>query len=370
MLDVKLKELQGMLYGGLGDGGSYETVPLRYDEIRVACAQIDPQAVDLENPEEGIQANLEKMLHFVDIADTWPPHPNGVQLVVFPEFAINGLDTRYTLEELQRVCISIDGAEIRAIGEKAKERDCYISFANYSQDPDWPGKIFNLSMIVGPDGNLIHKHIKAYYGITGGFEWATTVHDILDEFVERYGWEAVWPVARTDIGNIGTYVCSEGFAPETARALAMNGAEILVRNTAHCAGSPFNGDNLYVGDPEVAFQADCGANHCFGIFANSNGPGVVFDGVKFAPNMQGAGSRIIDPYGHVKTRANDSREQVLYTTIPIASHRKQHRVPMLRKELYAPMYEKMWSPIPPNLHSEHVPADQLESLKWSLKHKR
>lgn len=55
---------------------------------------------------------------------------------------------------------------------------------------------FSASVIVGPQGTVIHKHWKAIRD-PGRLEYATTVHDVLDEFVERYGWDAVWPVART-----------------------------------------------------------------------------------------------------------------------------------------------------------------------------
>ena len=39
----------------------------------------------------------------------------------------------------------------------------------------------------------------------------------------------LFPVVDTEIGRIGTIVCMEGSYPETARGLAMNGAEIMYR---------------------------------------------------------------------------------------------------------------------------------------------
>ena len=41
--------------------------------------------------------------------------------------------------------------------------------------------------------------------------------------------EAIYPVAKTEIGNIGTLICAEGSFPEAARGLALNGAEIIWR---------------------------------------------------------------------------------------------------------------------------------------------
>ena len=49
------------------------------------------------------------------------------------------------------------------------------------------GPVVSDIVLVGPDGAVIHNHWKAYGGFPGVLEYATTVHDVLDEFVERYG---------------------------------------------------------------------------------------------------------------------------------------------------------------------------------------
>ena len=43
--------------------------------------------------------------------------------------------------------------------------------------------------------------------------------------------EAIFPVARTEIANIGIAICHEGVYPEIVRGLAINGAEIIIRPT-------------------------------------------------------------------------------------------------------------------------------------------
>ncbi len=223
-----------------------------------------------------------------------------------------------------------------------------------------------MSVIIGPEGNVIHKHFKAYRGIPGFNEWATTVHDILDEFVERHDWDAVWPVARTPIGNIASYVCSEGFMPETARMFCMNGAEILVRNTAGNSAQKV----CEYSNPVIEARADCGVSNVYGIYANSDHGGIKINGIEMTENGQGGSSMIIDCYGNVMSEAEDSRETVIYATIPIASHRKKHRLPQLRRELYAPMYEKCLSPVPANLYSDYLPENRKEAMEWSQKNFR
>ena len=56
-------------------------------------------------------------------------------------------------------------------------------------------------------------------------------HDVYDWWIERYGrtLDAFWPVVDTPIGRLGIMMANEGSYPENARALAMNGAEVVYR---------------------------------------------------------------------------------------------------------------------------------------------
>lgn len=64
-----------------------------------------------------------------------------------------------------------------------------------------------------------------------GFELVTTtVYNLLDQFIERYGEDAVIPVHRTDIGNLCT--SSVQPEPELFRVMAMKGAELILRTAS------------------------------------------------------------------------------------------------------------------------------------------
>ena len=345
-------------------GPHYKVEPLKYDEITVAAVQMNPKPVDSRNPAKGIKENLERMLLLCDAAPTWPPGP--VHLIAFPEFTLTGFDTAWTREDWLRVAIMVPGPETELIGKKARELGCYIEFASHTQDPDWPGHFFNSSLIVSPEEKVIHQHWKPYMGFPGNLEYSTTVHDVLDEFLERYGWDAVWPVARTDIGNIATYVCSEGFAPETARVFALNGAEILVRSIGG-GGAVY--DIPCIGDPMIRMRSDCAASHVYGVYASA-GSGWYAGAKSAAENNFGGGSMIVDPFGRVLRQANDSREQILKETIPIAVFRAKHSIPMIRTEIYVPAYEQHPGRFPPNMYSEYLPTDLSDAFQRSLKHIR
>ncbi|WP_433662274.1 nitrilase-related carbon-nitrogen hydrolase [Nocardia sp. CA-128927] len=73
--------------------------------------------------------------------------------------------------------------------------------------------------------------------------------------------DAFYPVAHTPIGRIGTIVCMDGSFPETARGLAMNGAEIIYRPSYP---EPSVGSGLW----EVQNRARALDNNCYVIAPN------------------------------------------------------------------------------------------------------
>jgi len=324
---------------------------LEHEGINVAAVQMNSINIDPKNPEAGKKRNLAYMLRFCDIAMMFglPKH-----LIAFPEFSITGQNTYWTREEWSRIALMVPGPETELISQKAKELGCYIAFGSHTQDRAWPGHFFNCSVLVSPTAGVIHTHWKAISGFPGhGLEYVTDVHAVLDKFVEKYGWDAVWPVARTPIGNIATYICGEGWAPETARMFAFNGAEILCRCIA--GGAP--------GRATLLFRADCAANQCYGVYANKctrRGIG----------SMGGGGSMIVGPNGEILAQAQDAAEQVVWATIPISLHRNTHLPPNIKTEVYAPMYHQHQGQFPPNLYAEYLPKDYDDARQWAQKHKR
>ncbi len=333
---------------------NYEVVPLEYDDIGVAAVQMNSRRdIDPKNPRKGIKENLDKALFLCDtaygFASMWPTGMTNLKLLVFPEMTLTGYDRNWTRDDWQKIAIEAPGEETEAIGKKAKELGCYVALGSHTKDKDWPGHYFNTSIIIDPKGEIIHKHWKAYCNVPGMIEWATTVHDVLDEFVERYGWDAVWPVARTPIGNLATYVCSESFAPETARAFAFMGAEILCLCIA--GGGHENKSGKYV----LQFRANCAASLVYGVYADGgNGD-----------------SMIVDYFGRILNQAKDCRDTVVYDSIPIASFRAKREKPFIRTEIYAPVLEQNPGRLPPNMYSKRgVPYNNVEAVWMANEHAR
>ena len=344
---------------------NYDVVPLRSEEIVVVAVQTRLKNVDPENPRPGIKKNLDYLLDCIDVAAGWPvgapsraPAVGGNDLLCFTEFCIQGWDNAWTREDWLRIAIELPGEETEIIGKKARQHNCYIALSCHTKEKDWPNHYFNTSIIIGPSGEVIHNPWKAH-SLPGQLEYATTVHDVLDEFVERYGWDAVWPVARTDIGNIATFVCSEGFQQETARAFAFKGAEILVR----CGGAAVHWTHrgpigFPIGNAFLGMQFYCLSNNVYGIYVSH---ALIEDGL--LPGSLAGDSAIFDDMGRILKQALTAHSTTVEERIPIASFRKRHSIPQIRKELYDRVYTEYVGKYPPNMYSEHLPKNSADGIR-------
>ena len=115
---------------------------------------------------------------------------------------------------------------------------------------------------MAPDGEIVIKHWK-----NNNNAWVfpyTTPSDIYGEFVERFGREALFPVARTPLGGIGLITCGELGFPENARCTMMNGAEVLL----HLTSEPHNMSHGDVRNWEALRTARAYENKCYLAMAN------------------------------------------------------------------------------------------------------
>jgi predicted amidohydrolase len=319
----------------------YPCQPLRTDDINVAVVQsIVRTIVDTQNPEKERKKNLDHMCWLVDQAIGF----GKKDLVVFHEFPLSGFNFHWTREECLKVAIDVPGSETEALGQKAKQYNCYISFGAYAKLVDWPGHFINMGIIVGPSGEVIYKHWKMRN--MAGMGFSTTVYDVLDPYVERYGYDAVWPIARTDIGNIAIMPCV--MEPEMARAYAMKGCEIIIR---YMTGG--NRD-IY----KLDLQAQCVANDMFGIFVNQS---VSSDNI-YIDDAWSGGTCLYDSKGRLLETANSVHECLVPGEFPMAAYRKKHTLPKFFKELYMPLFEEWVSKYPPNSFSESLPNSIADSM--------
>ena len=334
--------------------GSYEKVALKQDFINVAAIQSQLYSIDLRDKAATNKRNLQRVLRLIDLAQNSPEEWNGerrwgskVDLICMHEFPIQGFQP-WTRKELNQIAYELPGPESEAIGERAKRYGCYISFGCYAKEKDWPDHVINMSVLVGPDGKIVSKQWKArnILGLFGdGALIGTTVYDVLDRYVEMYGWDAVLPVARTDIGNIA--ITAVGAEPMLYTCLGLKGAEILVLSVT-------GGSNA-----ESAIQtARANRLYTMGV-GNAVSPNNI--GFPESSGTRDEGTVIVDPRGTVLAKTDHHHEDIITARIPIADFRKTRRVQELPMALMLPVFQQYQPTFQPNAFMDKLPATYQEA---------
>ena len=326
--------------------GTYDTVPLARDAIMLGVVQSRVVPVDLANLQASRLANVQHMVDLIDRANDLVSH----DLLFFHEFPITGYYHGWTLDDARRVAIELPGPETELLARKAREHGCWLVFGSYVRDPAWPRALLSITTIMNDRGEIVDRHWKArnLKGFFGGRKelFTTTIYDVLDRYVEMYGPDAVIPVTRTPLGNIAT--SSTQKEPELFRAMAMKGAELILR-TATGGFTPLDiqATSLYTG----VYTA---------LANNAASP----ENDRYFADTGGGGSVIYGPDGVELASARLAFETLVSQRIPIAAFRARHRQPVVHTELFLPVYEQYRSQYGPNLFGAYQPTDPLDAGRY------
>lgn len=302
-----------------------------------------------------------------------------VRLVTLAELAITGAPDEIRLldhvQAAREIFIDIPGEETEYLGRLCRQHGIYLIAQAKARDPDFmPDRFFNIAFIIDPEGKVIHKHRKTHVALV---ENPICPTDIWDRYVEKFGTdpkrlaEAIFPVAHTEIGNIGTLVCAEGSFPEAARALALNGAEIIYR-AAYV--EPLVGNGIF----ELQNRSHAMFNNCY-VIAPNTGPVHSFPETyqdwKDAWPMDYSGNRsqIIDYRGQIIAEHIGAVDSLTAAPINIEALR-EYRVTALfpnwvnemRIEQYSLIYkavEAMGGIFPKNLCMDMLPMSKAEAIQ-------
>lgn len=155
-----------------------------------------------------IDHNIELVTRYVEQAVR-----QGAELVVFPEC----MDTGYlfdSAEHCRALAETIPGGPfVNALAALSRKYAIYIASGVTEWDPE-KEKIFNSGVMFGRNGELVAHYHKQFLA-THDQNWFS--------FGERG-----CPVVDTDLGRIGLLICFDGRIPEIFRAMAMQGAEVIV----------------------------------------------------------------------------------------------------------------------------------------------
>ena len=344
--------------------GGYQAVPLRKDDITVAVVQSKLNIDDPSKGEKQKKENLDRLIWMVDEAQDFDLRRDiKYDLLVFHEFVLQGFNISGNREEELRHAIDIPGPETEAIGKKAKEYNCYICFGCYGKLVDWPGHFMDMGIIIGPDGNIVYQIWK--HGQLSGLAFSTTIYDVLDRYVEMYGWDAVFPVARTDIGNLALSPCV--YEPEALRAYSLKGAELITRLMTIGGGYwTRQGLPAYRGGGfnslQIDLQAGCMVNGVYGVFINH---AITPDK---ALGDRGAGATAIFDYdGRIMSEASSPMETMVIASLPLADYRQKHLIPNWPKELYTDTYQNYQPRYPSGALLDYLPKDRADAVAYFKK---
>ncbi len=301
-----------------------------------------------------------------------------VRLIAIPEGALQAFnDEVLDLDHVtfaNECAIDIPGPETDALGEIARDHGAYVMAQAKARHEDWPDRFFNVGFILDPKGKVILKHYKV--SPLFPVEHSVCPHDIYDWWIEKYGrtLDAFWPVVDTEIGRLGMMMANEGSYPENARALAMNGAEVVYRASYP---HPATGNEIF----EIQSRARALDNNMY-IVAPNMGTYYLFAEEDTPIDTFGGRSFVIDYKGRIVGRQDYGAGSTYVGGVVDIEALRDHRARAqwdnwmkdLRTELYQILYK---DPIyPKNLYLDRAPYNHAEYKKEvidkqiALMHKR
>ena len=118
----------------------------------------------------------------------------------------------------------VPGPTTERLAELAREFQMTIVVPIYEKEA--PGILYNTAAVLDADGAYLGKYRKTHIPHTSGF-W--------EKFFFRPG-NLGYPVFQTAYAKIGVYICYDRHFPEGARALGLNGAEVVYNPSATVKG--------------------------------------------------------------------------------------------------------------------------------------
>lgn len=225
--------------------------------ISVCGVQLAPRRGDRD-------ANLRMVVRAIEEAAS-----QGARLVVLPEASLTGyvFDDR---EAALAAAIDADGPELEAVAEACRESRVWAVVGAIERD----GKtLHNAVFLAGPQG--LEGRYRKLHTLCLGVDRFTVPGSVPP------------PVFDLPFGRVGLNICYDGTFPETARALKLAGAQLILL--------PTNWPNLHLKREQVQIRAY--ENHVNYFAVNRVGAegGASFDG----------GSVAADPRGRILAEGTD-----------------------------------------------------------------
>lgn len=167
-------------------------------DVSIALVQFHPQL-------GAVNDNLDRMGKMIQQICT----TQRVNLIVFPELATTGYENGVNFTDLAE---QLPGYTSNFLGKLAGDFHTWIVTGMVLKHKV-ESVIYNAAILIGPDGEVAGEYRKVH--LKGE-----------EKMAFRAGFK--FPVFETDFGNLGILLGWDLAFPETARALALDGAELIV----------------------------------------------------------------------------------------------------------------------------------------------
>ncbi|MDT8435869.1 MAG: carbon-nitrogen hydrolase family protein, partial [Gemmatimonadota bacterium] len=217
--------------------------------VRVCAVQLAPVLGDPD-------ANADRIAREMEAAAE-----AGAALAVFPEASLSGY-VFASRAEAADAAVTEDSAPFRRVEEASRDLGLHAVFGGVERDG---ARLFNTAWLTGPGGPP--RRYRKLHTLCLGLDRFIAPGDLA-----LRPWDLPW-------GRIGVHICYDGTFPETARALKLGGAQLLVLIT--------NWPLLALKREQVRIRAL--ENHVFHLAVNRVGTerGVTFPGGSLAAGPRG-----------------------------------------------------------------------------------
>lgn len=296
--------------------------------LQVTCYAVN-QATDRQEANSLMQSTINRLAR--QIAASIAFIGLDCRLIVLPEYFLTGFPMGESLAVwAEKACLEMAGAEYEALGKIAQKHGIFLAGNAYELDPNFVGLYFQTCFVIDPSGSVVLRYRRL------NSMFAPTPHDVWDKYLDCYGLEGVFPVARTAIGNLAAIASEEILYPEVARCLAIRGAEIFLHSTSEVYGKER-------APKEAAKICRAVENMAYVVSANTAG----IANIAIPVSSADGGSKILDYRGLVLAETGEGESMAAFAEIDLAALRRYRRrlglnnlLSRQRLELYAESYRQ------------------------------
>lgn len=206
------------------------------------------------------------------------------ELYVLPELFNTGYNF-IDVDEVDRLSERADGRTFKALAAFAKTLNCFVAYGFAEKDD----ALYNSAGLLGPNGMIgLYRKVHLYYRETLFFTPGNLG----------------FPVFQLPFGKVGMMICFDWIYPESARTLALRGAQLIVHPS-----------NLVLPHCPDAMITRCLENRIFSATANRVG---VEDRGGITLKYIGK-SEIVSPKGEVLERLSEHERGIACANVDLQS---------------------------------------------------